>query len=199
MGIRALGFFRIENDTSLADSFLNEFKESLSLLGAFGFEEWKMECNSFRAEKDAFYGLSFNDAPDKNVFITPKHSVIVGDSSLKKLFKESNFMSDQKQRVHSVIFKVIHGQMAQLGDFKVRYGCILFKENISGILFDIEYLPISKLSCDFTALFTSILEMMKIKDRLQLMIPKEQENSIYTYKHLGNDYFILFQDFLPKK
>lgn len=83
--------------------------------------------------------------------------------------------------------------MAQLGDFKIRYGVVLTKEKPVGILFDIEYLPVSKLSVNFKLIFQSVCQMMNLPN-INLITPEPDPEKEYSFTILGQDYLKLIKE-----
>ena len=192
MGIRALGFLKNSDDEH--NSFLQTFRENLFKLGAFGFETWLAKIYSYRKDKSpdsAVRLLFFNDTPDQNILIS-RDSIIVGDSHFPNLLKNIGLVFDKK----SYVFRV-EGYMAQLGDFKVRYGTATARiqntEKTIGILLDIEYLPVSKLSVDFDLIFKSVCEMMNLP-KIDLITPNPDPEQEFSFTILGQNYMKLIQD-----
>ena len=199
MGIRALGFLKPEDYKEGPEKFLAAFRENLFKLGAFGFETWEAKIFSHKKDKNsdsAIRLLYFNDTPDQNILITHTKEILVGDSHFPSLLKNIGFAFDKKP----CVFKV-NGLMAQLGDFKVRYGIAQAKiqnaEKTVGILFDIEYLPVSKLSVDFNLIFSSVCEMMNLSN-ISLITPQpensEDQQQEYSFMILGHDYMQLLSN-----
>lgn len=186
MGIRAVGFLKPSEYGDDASKYLNKFREHLFQLGAFGFETWTCKIYSRKAQTDSILRLiSFNDTPDQNILIT-KSTTLVGDANFQSVLKDIGLPFDK-----TLIFK-IDGSMAQLGDFKVRYGVSIVKEKQVGILFDIEYLPVTKLSVNSDLIFSSVCKTMDLQAKLYT--PQNSESNEYNFSCLGQNYIRILLD-----
>lgn len=202
MGIRAICFLpsRNMNDDNILDisQYLSTFREGLFKLGAFGFDKWV--CSFERivgntqnaADSSEINIIYFNDANEVIVGFND-NQILIGDSSFPSIFPELGMNKKMP------IFRV-DGDMAQLGDFKIRYGTMYNpskekQEKQYGILFDIEYLPVHKLNTDYKPLFDSVLALLTEKTDHHppqlFLAPKAQEE--FTFQHLGYLYFQIRQ------
>lgn len=186
MGIRAVGFLKPGDYGDDASKYLNKFREYLFQLGAFGFETWT--CKIFSKKQDANLTrlIQFNDTPDQNILIS-NILTLVGDANFPSVLSDIGLAFDKK----TLIFK-IDGSMAQLGDFKVRYGIAIAKEKQVGILFDIEYLPVTKLSVNPELIFSSVCKTMDLQ--IKLYTPQSSPTEEYSFTCLGQDYLKVLLD-----
>ncbi|OHT13904.1 hypothetical protein TRFO_15781 [Tritrichomonas foetus] len=189
MGIRAIGFLKHKDLKLDINTFLNKFREGLFRLGAFGFDSWrcKMEniSNNNNNSEAEVKLITFGDSSE--VIAGYHDKILIADSSFYGILRDVGLT--KKTQICR-----IEGAMAQLGDFKVRYGTVLTKDSKpSAILFDIEYLPASLLTADFKALFDSVLSMMTESNqvKIDLLLPPIQENEKveFSFKDLGELYF----------
>ncbi|KAK8842663.1 hypothetical protein M9Y10_025523 [Tritrichomonas musculus] len=195
MGIRAIGFLPIK-DTS---TFLNKFREGLFTLGSFGFDTWICQMDKYTSNNsnnnnnnspiDAEVKLiTFSDTNE--VIVGYANGILISDSSINGFLHDVGLL--KKMRICR-----IEGAMAQLGDFKVRYGTV-HSQSAVGILFDIEYLPASLLTANFKPLFDSVINMMieSSQAQIELILPPEEPNTEFTFNHLGQLYFKIKDSFV---
>ena len=189
MGIRALGFLPLK-PTDDQTSLMQGLKTELTRLGAFGFEQWQCAIKSLIPGKDRS-----GDRDVKLITLSDTESMIAihgdvcltGDQAFHQQLTQSFGLRDSGR---SVVIQ--GGYMAQLGDFKIRYGLIsLNKQN--RIVFDIEYLPVQLLSSDFSMLFTSVLKMMTQRE-IKLYPPKVAPGETYSFASLGIEYLRLVEE-----
>ena len=190
MGIRTIGIIPpgddgYGNDTT---SFLHKLQQNLLKLGAFGFENWNAEIKYEKTDSSLSAIISFNDVMNK--IVIHNDNILVGDSSFLPLLKDIGLS------LPSIPVKLnIDGKMAQLGDFKIRYGVALGKgERKVGILIDIEYLPSVLLSISYEKLFESICDLMHIKVSLLLPPVIPEPPTTFSFAHLGKLYIQLLFD-----
>ena len=182
MGIRAVGFLPNVKDNKEHNQILSKFREDLFRLGAFGFDSWRCKITSFSPNGNAQPSvdiISFSDSSDV-ISVYDKDKILIMDSSFQGLLKDVGLPKP------SLICRV-EGAMAQLGDFKVRYGTTFSKDKPTGIIFDIEYLPVVLLTDDFQPLFDSVFAMMSESNQInvKLKLPPPRKNDEYTLKDLG--------------
>lgn len=202
MGIRAIGFLSVKDMKTDISAFLIKFREGLFTLGSFGFDTWfcRMEKNvsnnsnnnnGLQASTDAEVRLiSFSDTDE--VIVGYSNGILISDKSF------NGFLNDVGLSKKTLICR-IEGAMAQLGDFKVRYGTVFCQASTAaGILFDIEYLPVNLLTADFKPLFDSVINMMTESNQAQieLILPPEEPDAEFSFKHLGELYFQIKERFV---
>ena len=189
MGIRGLGFKKIEDNKNDYHIFLNKIKEDLFKLGAFGFENWNCEIKSMKKEttnsSDSLFVIHFSDTPEEKIAIL-KSDLFVGDHRFPNILKTLGFSKIS-------IPYIIKGYIAQLGDFKVRYGPVYLNNNkIIGILFDLEYLPIIDLINDSDLILNSFFKLLKID--INLIFPQKNDQiNKFDLTKLGECYLKLFE------
>lgn len=186
MGIRAIGFQTLNEIKGDPAAYINSFKEALIDKGAFGYENWR--CRIQHATDLDVRIISFTDSPNEMIVVKDP-ILLVTEASF------SNILRDIGLNKKTNPYK-IEGGMIQLGDFKIRYGIATAKEKPYGVLFDIEYLPTILLSVDYTALFASVCNIMKLT--INLSVPAvEGSGAKYSYTHLGQHYLKIIKEFLP--
>lgn len=188
MGIRALGFLPIRSKEQ-QNEFMIKLKDELFKLGAFGFEEWNAQVSLYHREGTEMKLIKFGDSNE--TIVVKDDLFLTADSVFQTLLPDL--------RLTKNVFAEMIGRMAQLGDFKIRYGSIA-RENkqTCGIILDIEYLPTQLLSGDFTMLFQSVVGLMT-KEYVKLYTPEVDEDSeargeTYSFVHLGKEYMKLLID-----
>ena len=190
MGLRALGFLPFktpEDQIQLRENL----KQALTVRGAFGFEPWTCTVLSLAPAKDR----SGERGEVKLITLSDSNYVIAihGD-----ILITADLSADQLRQTFGLVpgrvpNHVIQGQMAQLGDFKIRYGTIMIKEKAKGIIFDIEYLPVQLLSADFTQLFSSVVKMLTDQE-VKLYTPPVMPGETYSFTSLGSDYMKVIEE-----
>jgi len=187
MGIRALVFVKSNEYKNDPIVYLNKLKDELFRLGAFGFESW--HCRVTSAKKDNSNDIvvnmfQFMDNPECNAVLSKKETII-GDSAFLKNIGSIGFTKKN-------LLVKIEGSMAQIGDFKVRYGITSFKDKQIGILIDLEYLPITSMSVDFKLIFNGFLSL--IGNKSDLVYTQSQNDAEYKFIHLISTYQQVFKD-----
>ena len=185
MGIRTVGLILPGDDGYGIDtaSFLHKLQQDLYKLGAFGFEDWNAEVY-FEKKESIESIIIFNDTPNQIIAIHDDN-ILVGDSSFLPLLKDIGVS------ISSIPLRFnIKGKMAQLGDFKIRYGVVSGKGDRK-ILVDIEYLPSVLLSISYEKLFESVCNLLNIK--ISLLFPPiiPEPPTKFSFAHLGRLYIQL--------
>mgnify|MGYP001090870403 CR=1 FL=1 len=192
MGIRAVGFLKAKDMKTDVNTFLNNFREGLFSLGSFGFDNWRCRIDKFVSNNpnNSNNNSGLIDAIVKLITFSDTNEVIVENSN-EILISDSSFTGFLHNVGLSKKIQIcrIEGSMAQLGDFKVRYGAV-YNQSFTGILFDIEYLPVNLLTSNFKPLFDSVISMMSESNQtpIELLLP-EEPNVEFSFKHLGQLYF----------
>lgn len=198
MGIRAIGFLSIKDMKTDISTFLNKFREGLFTLGSFGFDTWRCQMEKYMTNNSNSISGGSVDPEVKLIKFSDTNEVIVGYSNGILISDKSfnGFLHDVGLSKKMQICR-IEGSMAQLGDFKVRYGAVYIQAQV-GILFDIEYLPVNLLTADFRPLFDSVMNMMTESNQAQieLILPPEEQNAEFSFKHLGELYFQIKERFV---
>lgn len=198
MGIRAIGFLSIKDMKTDISTFLNKFREGLFTLGSFGFDTWRCQMEKYMTTNSNSISGGSVDPEVKLIKFSDTNEVIVGYSNGILISDKSfnGFLHDVGLSKKMQICR-IEGSMAQLGDFKVRYGAVYIQAQV-GILFDIEYLPVNLLTADFRPLFDSVMNMMTESNQAQieLILPPEEQNAEFSFKHLGELYFQIKERFV---
>jgi hypothetical protein len=180
-GIRAVGYIPHKELNNDQPGYINHLKDDLLHLGAFGFETWF--CRVFPFSEVKFIAFS-----DTDMTITARgEGCLVTDKAFEEMLREL-IGSNHKP----VEFKV-DGMVAQLGDFKVRYGSISWKDRHAGVLLDIEYMPIQSLSVDFPLLFRSVLKLMTSVN-VKLFPLVSGGRTEFDFMHLGAQYMELMKE-----
>jgi hypothetical protein len=194
MGIRALGYFLSSDLATDPTGLMDQFRQALFRLGAFGFENWYCSvfpmCDSSRQKEADIRVICFIDSPE--MIVSRNGLCLVGDSNFFNLMQDLGFQRRPET------FR-IEGYMAQLGDFKIRYGIATSKDRTDktcGVLLDLEYLPVQLLNADFSALFSSIYKMIS-KDPLRYEFPQKEPGQEYDTLHLGQQYAKVIQAMTP--
>jgi hypothetical protein len=187
MGIRALAFLAQKDFHKDPGLFTDESREALFRLGAFGFETWT--CTVYQMlegqKKDSASSevrvFAFSDCPE---VITLRSDIyLVADSAFVAFLTDLGFLRRPD------LYKV-EGSMAQLGDFKIRYGVLSARERgdkVCGIVIDLEYLPAQLLTADFSALFQSVCRLIT-KEEMKFCIQPPEREKEYSLLHLGRHY-----------
>lgn len=197
MGIRAIGFLSIKDMKTDISTFLNKFREGLFTLGSFGFDTWRCQMEKYMTNNSNSISSGSVDPEVKLIKFSDTNEVIIGYSNGILISDKSfnGFLHDVGLSKKMQICR-IEGSMAQLGDFKIRYGAVYIQAQV-GILFDIEYLPVNLLTADFRPLFDSVMNMMTESNQAQieLILPFEEQNVEFSFKHLGELYFQIKERF----
>lgn len=198
MGIRAIGFLSIKDMKTDIITFLNKFREGLFTLGSFGFDTW--HCHMEKYMKNSAGNSNSADPEVRIIKFSDTNEVIVGYANGILISDKSfnGFLHDVGLSREKMPICSIEGSMAQLGDFKVRYGAVDYSQTQAGILFDIEYLPVNLLTADFKPLFDSVISMMteSSQAQIELILPPEEPNAEFSFKHLGELYFQIKERFI---
>ena len=128
--------------------------------------------------------FQFMDNPECNAVLSKKETII-GDSAFLKNIGSIGFTKKN-------LLVKIEGSMAQIGDFKVRYGITSFKDKQIGILIDLEYLPITSMGVDFKLIFNGFLSL--IGNKSDLVYTQSQNDAEYKFIHLISTYQQVFKD-----
>jgi hypothetical protein len=186
-GIRSVGLISGKDIPGDPGTFMEQFREDLFRLGAFGFDNWHVTiCSLSRPEPELKLKeiklIRFTDTSD--VIAVKDDQYLIADGAFESVLTDIGL----KLQANTA---VIDGIIAQLGDFKIRYGLMKLGPKMAGIILDVEYLPVRLLSADFSLLFDSVAQLMTTVP-VQFDIPSPAPGSEFSLFHLGKQYQNLF-------
>jgi hypothetical protein len=186
-GIRAVGYISNRDLNNDQPGYINRLKDDLLRLGAFGFENWWCRVYPF-APKEGGTDIRFVTFSDTDVTVTVRgEGFLVTDKAFEEMLRELAGSN------HKPIQFKVDGMVAQLGDFKVRYGAISWKDRQSGVLLDIEYMPVQILSVDFSLLFKSVIRLMT-NVNVKLFPQAAESRMEFDFVNLGGQYVQLMTE-----
>jgi hypothetical protein len=183
MGIRSVGLIPAKDIPGDPGTFMDQFRENLFRLGAFGFDNWHVTIFTLsRSDADQKVKeirlIRFTDTSD--VIAVKDNNYLIADGAFESL------LTDIGLKLQANPF-VTDGIIAQLGDFKIRYGVMKLATKVAGIILDVEYLPVRLLSADFSMLFTSVAKLMT-NVQVQFDVPPSTSEVEFSLFHLGKQY-----------
>jgi hypothetical protein len=186
MSIRSLGLIAAKDIPGDPGTFMNQFREDLFRLGAFGFDNWRVLISTLsRAEADAkprdvkeIRLIRFTDTSD--VIAVKDDNFLIADGAFESLLTDIGLKVQPNP-------PAIDGIIAQLGDFKIRYGLMKLGARMAGIVLDVEYLPVRLLSADFSMLFNSVAKLMTSAP-VYFSVPAPAGDTEFSLFHLGKQY-----------
>lgn len=182
MGVRALGIIQNNNLNGDIGGYLERIRNRIFSMGAFGFEPWHATGRVFRSQSSAdntITAITFSDSPD-SVILIHGSEVIAGDQSLIHIFAMLEYAAANTTLR-------IEGNVARIGDFTIRFGAAVYKDNQIGIFLDIEYLPVTNMSSNYQMLFEDVIKMMDINVAF-LFCPEVKPDCDYNFHNLGVQY-----------
>jgi hypothetical protein len=183
MGIRSVGLIAPKDIPGDPGTFMETFREDLFRLGAFGFDNWHVTiCGLSRLDNDPkskeIKLIRFTDTSD--VIAVKDDQFLIADGAFESL------LTDIGLKPQANTFAT-DGVIAQLGDFKIRYGVMKVGPRMAGIVLDVEYLPIRLLSSDFSMVFESVAQLMT-NVPVQFDVPAPATDVEFSLFHLGKQY-----------
>jgi hypothetical protein len=204
MAIRCLAYLQPSDLQTDPANFRQQFRESLFRLGAFGFDNWQAWISTFSKKESPIEIklIRFTDTSDVIAFKAQDSAphYLIADGAFAALLRDVGLVETKDARPGLVPFSV-DGMIAQLGDFKIRYGTVM-RPRMEGVLLDIEYLPATLLTADFRTLFQSVCRLLlgttttpAIEPKFYL--PEIEQGAEYSFVHLGRDYMRLVGELSP--